>query len=153
RIAAGTVYQVNLCRVLSQPVATWPDLAGLAAVLERGNPAPYAGLINAPSAGVGVVCASPELYLGIDGRDIRSGPIKGTAATADGLLPKDFAENVMIVDLVRNDLSHVCEPGTVEVEALCALEEHPGLAHLTSSVAGRLHAGASWADILQATFP
>src|SRR5690606_40924444 len=81
------------------------------------------------------------------------GPIKGTAATADGLLPKDFAESVMIVDLLRNALSHVCEPGTVEVEALCALEEHPGLAHLTSSVAGRLHAGASWADILQATFP
>lgn len=153
RIAAGTVYQVNLCRMLSQDLDAWPDLAALAEVLDRGNPAPYAGVIDARTAGVGVACASPELYLRIEGRRITSGPIKGTAPTADGLLPKDYAENVMIVDLVRNDLSHVCEPGTVEVEALCALEEHPGLVHLTSYVAGNLREGVTWADIMEATFP
>ncbi|HHU11456.1 MAG TPA: chorismate-binding protein [Intrasporangiaceae bacterium] len=153
RIAAGTIYQVNLCRILSQPLEHWPDLAALAAVLDRGNPAPYAGLIDAPSAGVGVVCASPELYLSIDGTRIRSGPIKGTAPTPEALLPKDVAENVMIVDLVRNDLSRICAPGTVEVEALCALEHHPGLVHLTSYIGGQVRAGTTWPRILDATFP
>ena len=153
RIAAGTVYQVNLCRMLSQSLAIWPDLGSLADLLERGNPAPCAGVIDCRSAGLGVVSASPELYLRVDGPRISSGPIKGTAPTAEGLLPKDYAENVMIVDLVRNDLSHICRPGTVEVEALCALEEHPGLVHLTSSVAGVLRADATWATIFEATFP
>lgn len=153
RIAAGTVYQVNLCRMLSQHLSGWPDLGALAEVLDHGNPAPFAGVINAPAAGVGVACASPELYLRIDGRRITSGPIKGTAPTAEELLPKDYAENVMIVDLVRNDLSHVCAPGTVEVEALCALEDHPGLVHLTSYVAGNLRDEVTWADIMEATFP
>lgn len=152
-VAAGTVYQVNLCRLLSHPLARWPDLASLGAVLERGNPAPFAGVIEAPAARVGVVCASPELYLRIEGSTIRSGPIKGTAPTPDALLAKDFAENVMIVDLVRNDLSHVCEPGTVEVEALCALESHPGLVHLTSYVSGRLRQDVTWEQVLDATFP
>lgn len=153
RIAAGTVYQVNLCRVLSQSLDAWPDLGALADVLVRGNPAPYAGVVDAPTAGVGVVCASPELYLRIDGSQITSGPIKGTARSAERLLPKDYAENVMIVDLVRNDLSHVCDPGTVEVEALCSLEEHPGLVHLGSYVAGRLRGMVTWPQILVATFP
>ena len=153
RISEGMVYQVNLCRVLSQPVASWPDLAGLAHVLSRGNPAPYAGFVDARGAGVGVVSASPELFLRIDGRQVTSGPIKGTAPSAAGLRAKDYAENVMIVDLVRNDLSHVCEPGSVEVDALCALESHPGLVHLTSYVTGRLRSDVAWAEILEATFP
>ena len=153
RIAAGTVYQVNLCRMLSHSVPHWPDLVALAHLLERGNPAPYAGLVDAPSAGVGVVCASPELYLRVDRSRITSGPIKGTATSASGLLPKDVAENVMIVDLVRNDLSHVCDPGTVEVDALCAVEPHPGLVHLTSTVSGRLRPEVGWTEILEATFP
>lgn len=152
-IASGTVYQVNLCRVLSHPLALWPDLTGLGAVLARGNPAPFAGIVDAPAARLGVVSASPELYLRVEGSTITSGPIKGTAPTPDRLLVKDFAENVMIVDLVRNDLSHVCEPGSVEVEALCALEPHPGLVHLTSYVSGRLRDGVTWAAILDATFP
>jgi para-aminobenzoate synthetase component 1 len=153
RIAAGTVYQVNLCRLLSHDLDGWPDLDALSAVLQEGNPAPYAGLIDARSSGVGVVCASPELYLRMDGRRVTSGPIKGTATTPETLLSKDFAENVMIVDLVRNDLSHICRPGTVEVEALCALEAHPGLVHLTSYVAGDLRDDTDWGDILEATFP
>ena len=153
RIADGTVYQVNLCRVLSRPLTSWPDLAALAEEVERGNPAPYSGLVDVRQAGVGVVCASPELFLRVDGRRVTSGPIKGTASTADRLLAKDYAENVMIVDLVRNDLSHVCEPGSVEVEALCALEDHPGLVHLTSTVSGVLREDVTWDDILGATFP
>ena len=76
-------------------------------------PAPYAGVVVLP--GVEVVCASPELFLSRDGDLVTTGPIKGTAPTAEQLLPKDVDENVMIVDLARNDLSIACSPGTVEV--------------------------------------
>src|SRR5690606_22173055 len=62
-------------------------------------------------------------------------------------------ENVMIVDLVRNDLGRVCEHGSVEVPALCAVEHHPGLVHLVSTVTGRLRAGVGWPELLGATFP
>ena len=82
-----------------------------------------------------------------------SSPIKGTAADRDGFLAKDRAENVMIVDLVRNDLGRVCEWGSVAVPALCAVEEHPGLVHLVSTVEGRLRPGVGWAEAIDATFP
>jgi para-aminobenzoate synthetase component 1 len=69
------------------------------------------------------------------------------------MLPKDVAENVMIVDLVRNDLARVCEPGSVSVGALCATEQHPGLSHLVSTVRGVLRPGIGWAALLDAVFP
>lgn len=153
RIAAGTVYQVNLCRVLSHELPEDARLAGLAALLERGNPAPHAGHIHVPSAGLDVVCASPEAFLLREGSRLRSRPIKGTADALGAMLPKDYAENVMIVDLVRNDLSHVCREGTVRVERLCAPEEHPGLVHLVSTVSGELRPGVGWQEIMAATFP
>lgn len=153
RISAGEVYQVNLCRILSAPLAEDDDPAGLAACLAVGNPAPYAATIDLPDHGVRVVSASPELYLSRDGDRIASGPIKGTARTEADLLPKDTAENVMIVDLVRNDLSRVALPGSVEVPALCALEKHPGLVHLVSTVTARLVPGVTWPRLLAATFP
>ena len=126
RIAAGTVYQANLCRVLEHDLDESADLDGLDALLREGNPAPYAGRIRVAAAGLDVVSASPERFLSRSGERLVSSPIKGTATTADRLLPKDVAENVMIVDLVRNDLSRVCHEGTVDVEALCAVEPHPG---------------------------
>jgi para-aminobenzoate synthetase component 1 len=153
RIAAGTVYQVNLCRVLSHPLPEEADLDGLARLLERGNPAPHAGRVHVPSAGLDVVCASPEAFLLRDGRRLESRPIKGTATTVGAMLPKDYAENVMIVDLVRNDLSHVCVEGTVQVDHLCRAEAHPGLVHLVSSVSGRLRDGVDWPEVMAATFP
>ena len=153
RIAAGTTYQVNLCRVLSHPLAADADLDVLETRLGRGNPAPHAARIRVRAAGLDVVSASPELFLRRRGRRLVSSPIKGTAVSADAMLGKDHAENVMIVDLVRNDLSAVCDPGTVDVEALCAVESHPGLVHLVSSVAGRLRPRATWRDILAAAFP
>jgi para-aminobenzoate synthetase component 1 len=153
RIAAGTVYQANLCRVLEHDLDESADLDGLDALLRKGNPAPYAGRIRVAAAGLDVVSASPERFLSRSGERLVSSPIKGTATTADRLLPKDVAENVMIVDLVRNDLSRVCHEGTVDVEALCAVEPHPGLVHLVSTVAGRLRPGVGWAGILDATFP
>ena len=84
---------------------------------------------------------------------VESGPIKGTAPTSAGLTDKDRAENVMIVDLVRNDLGAVAETGSVEVPALNAVEEHPGLVHLVSTVRARLRPDAGWPDLLAATFP
>ena len=152
-IAAGDVYQVNLCRVMSAALPPDAHLPALALLLEAGNPAPYAGVVHTPSAGLDVVSASPEAYLLRDGDRIVSRPIKGTGRTPSDLGAKDHAENVMITDLVRNDLSHVALPGTVDVEALCALEEHPGLLHLTSDVAARLRTGTTWAEIFEATFP
>ena len=153
RIAAGTVYQVNLCRVMSHELPEDADLDGLAGLLERGNPAPHAGRISVPSAGLDVVCASPEAYLLRDGDRLESRPIKGTATTIEAMLPKDYAENVMIVDLVRNDLSHVCREGTVRVDHLCRPEEHPGLVHLVSAVSGELRPGMGWPEVMAATFP
>ena len=153
RIEAGTVYQVNLCRVLSHRLEDSADLDGLAHLLARGNPAPHAARVNVPEAGLDVVCASPEAFLLRSGGRLESRPIKGTAAVLPGMLPKDYAENVMIVDLVRNDLHHVCRAGTVRVDHLCAPEAHPGLVHLVSTVSGELRPGIRWADILEGTFP
>jgi para-aminobenzoate synthetase component 1 len=145
-IAVGDHYQVNICRVLTieLPSGTAPAaISGLAALLAEGNPAPYAGVVHLPALDVSVVSASPELFLSRDGDLVTSGPIKGTARTRDGLTDKDRAENVMIVDLVRNDLGAVAVTGSVEVPALCAVEEHPGLVHLVSRVSARLRAGSS----------
>lgn len=166
-VREGDVYQANICRVLAAPLPVGddggePDAAAFAAVLAAGNPAPHAAAIHVP-AGAGVdpvwvVSASPELYLSLDGDVLASSPIKGTARTPEGLLPKDRAENVMITDLVRNDLQHVCLPGSVEVTDLLALEHHPGLVHLVSRVRGTLAADVAdapdlWRHVLASTFP
>jgi para-aminobenzoate synthetase component 1 len=152
-IARGDVYQVNLCRVLAAPAPPHADVAALGAALAEGNPAPYSAVIRLPDQAVHVASASPERFVRRDGDLVVSQPIKGTAATIDGFLAKDYAENVMIVDLVRNDLGRACEFGSVEVPALCAIEPHPGLFHLVSTVQGRLRAGCGWVEILDATFP
>ncbi len=165
-VREGEVYQANVCRVLAAPLVGpdggEPDALALARRLARGNPALYGGVLHVPAASgvdpVWVVSASPELYLRVVEGTVTSGPIKGTAPTPGGLTAKDRAENVMITDLVRNDLQRVCDPGTVEVTDLLAVEQHPGLAHLVSTVTGRLRAGlagsaALWPALLEATFP
>ena len=160
RIAAGEVYQANLCRVLSAPLPDPDPSAGdidqLTALLARGNPAPYAGTVRLPAHGLEIATASPELYLRRVGRSVESGPIKGTGRTAADLQDKDHAENVMITDLVRNDLGRVCVPGSITVPALCAVEPHPGLVHLVSTVRGTLGDEAAthgWTRLLDGTFP
>ena len=152
-IAAGDVYQVNLTRRLSAPLPPHADVAALGAALADLNPAPYAAVVRLPDHGVHVASASPELFLRRDGRIVTSSPIKGTAATPDAFTPKDRAENVMIVDLVRNDFGRVCEYGSVHVPALWAVESHPGLCHLVSTVQGQLRRGEGWAETIAATFP
>ncbi|QIJ61661.1 chorismate-binding protein [Streptomyces sp. JB150] len=152
-IAAGDVYQANLCRVLSAPIAPGADVDALTALLARGNPAPYAGTIRLPEHGVEIATASPELFLRREGRTVESGPIKGTGRTEADLLEKDYAENVMIVDLVRNDIGRVCATGSVTVPDLCVVEKHPGLVHLVSTVRGELRPEAGWPELLAAAFP
>ncbi|MCU1448359.1 MAG: chloride transporter, partial [Acidimicrobiales bacterium] len=147
-IAAGDVYEVNLCRVLSAPAPAGTDVAALGAALRSANPAPHAAVVRLP--GTELASASPELFLRRDGRTVESRPIKGTAPPDGAFSAKDRAENVMIVDLVRNDLGRVCEYGTVEVPGLCEREQHPGLDHLVSTVRGRLRPDVGWAELLDA---
>jgi para-aminobenzoate synthetase component 1 len=152
RIAAGTVYQVNVCRVMQAPLHAGADgLLPLAARLAERHAAPFGGVVQVP--GAQVVTASPELFLRRRGRKVWSSPIKGTGRTVADLTAKDEAENVMIVDLVRNDLSRVSRPGSIAVEELLAVEKHPGLVHLVSTVSGELEDGAGWAELFRATFP
>jgi para-aminobenzoate synthetase component 1 len=155
-IEQGSVYQVNLCRVLSvRTDAT--DLSGLAAVLAAKHPSRHPALVCLPEAGIQVCSASPEVFLSrdrVDGLDVMATrPIKGTGRTAADISDKDRAENVMIVDMARNDLSRVATTGGVDVPALCELEQYPGLVHLVSTVRATLVAGVSWSQIFAATFP
>jgi para-aminobenzoate synthetase component I len=150
-IAAGDVYQVNLVQHLAAPFRG--DPAGLAAAL-----APLRPLESRPLAGEGwaVVSASPELFLSRRGRRVWTKPIKGTRPLgADDLAEsaKDAAEHVMIVDLERNDLSRVCEHGSVRWPELMAEQELAGVVHLVSTVEGRLREDVGLTELLEATFP
>jgi len=150
-IEAGECYQVNLTRRLSCPLPA--DPIALFAALLRWNPAPHAALIRLGD--VAVVSASPERFLRRRGDEIETRPIKGTSADPAVLTrsTKDRAENVMIVDLARNDLGRVCEYGSIRVPQLCAPERHPGLYHLVSTVRGSLRPGVDTAALVRATFP
>ncbi len=154
-LRAGECYQVNLTRRLTcddvvDPIALYDALA-------RSHPAPHLTLLQLPELGTGtaVVSASPERFLRVRHRDVETRPIKGTAATSAALRAssKDHAENVMIVDLARNDLGRVCTPGSVRVPALCSIESHPGLHHLVSTVRGRLRDDVGLGALVEATFP
>ncbi|MCW2868527.1 MAG: bifunctional aminodeoxychorismate synthase component I/aminodeoxychorismate lyase [Marmoricola sp.] len=153
RIAAGEVFQVNLTARLEASFSGDP-LALFCRGVEALAPA-YAAFVE--DADGAVASLSPELFLRRQGRDVVSSPIKGTAPLSvdPGRLVgsgKDRAENVMIVDLVRNDLGRVAAPGSVEVRAVNRLERH-AVWHLVSDVAARLADGVRDGDLLRATFP
>ena len=131
--------------------------------LRQRNPAPFAGYFDLGDHAI--MSASPERFLRVQDGEVETRPIKGTRPR--GKTPdedqrlaqdlrtsaKDRAENVMIVDLLRNDLGRVCEYGSVRVEALCRLESHPFVHHLVSEVRGRLRAEFGPIDLLRASFP
>lgn len=123
--------------------------------LRKHNPAPYAAHLI--FEGVEVASASPERFLTVRDRDVEAKPIKGTvAADQDPALLKNAktrAENLMIVDLVRNDLSRVCEPGTVRVPGLMQIESFSTVYQLVSIITGRLRHGSTAVDVVRATFP
>jgi para-aminobenzoate synthetase component 1 len=147
-IASGDVYQVNLCRVLSTECDQ--SLQGLAAELLKNNPAPFASYLKLP--GLEIASASPELFLKRNADQVQCSPIKGTSKSAD-FGDKDKAENVMIVDLIRNDFGQICESGSIEVPRLLGVEEHPGLFHLVSDVIGKLKKGITWKSIMNSLTP
>ena len=158
-IGNGWVYQTNLCRILSAELEQDFDPIGLLSLLQTHNPSPYLSALYVPKSESGlahdvrIASASPELFLRRSANSIKTSPIKGTASDATLLLDKDRSENVMIVDLMRNDLAEVCIPGTVHVPELLRLEEHPGLVHLVSDVQGELASGTTWATILNHMMP
>lgn len=162
---AGDVYQLNLAQRFDGPCAV--DAASLAARLLAENPAAFGGLVRLSddAAGNWLVSASPERFLRVAGRDVLTRPIKGTAprgadaaedaarAAALRASPKERAELAMIVDLLRNDLSATCAPGSVAVRDPWALESHPTVHHLTAEVVGELEAGRDLFDLLRAAWP
>jgi para-aminobenzoate synthetase component I len=148
-IERGDVYQVNLVQHLS--AAFDGDPWSFAAAL-----APLQPLVRRPLAGKdwAVVSGSPELFLARRGQTLVTKPIKGTRpAGQDVEGVKDDAEHVMIVDLERNDLARVCEPGSIRWPELRAQHELAGVTHLVSTVEGRLRENVTLAEILGATFP
>jgi para-aminobenzoate synthetase component I len=170
-IAAGDLFQANLTSCCEQLLAEPLDPPALLAVYRRLRlhcPAPFAGLAiaGAAAAGEAILSASPERFLRLtdDGR-VETRPIKGTrprhgdpladAEAAAELVssPKDRAENVMIVDLLRNDLGRVCQPGSVRVPQLVGLESYSQVHHLTSVVEGQLREGLGAAELLRACWP
>ena len=160
-IAAGDVFQVNLSQRFETELTVPPY--ELYRRLRQINPAPFASYLNFD--GITIVSASPERFLRVDGDWVETRPIKGTrprgknpvedAMLAQELLNsiKDRAENVMIVDLERNDLGRVCQYGTVKVTELAILETFPTVFHLTSTVIGKLRPDKNRIDLLKATFP
>jgi len=150
-IAEGWVYQVNACRRLIHH-DDGQSLRGLFSEILKNNPAPWASYLEIPD--VMIASASPELFLSRDLSFVKSSPIKGTQPNhAQRFGSKDQAENVMIVDLMRNDFGRVCKSGTVEVPRLLSSEEHPGLQHLVSDIQGELLDDLSWAEIFSALSP
>jgi len=150
-IARGDIYQVNLVQHLSAPFDG--DAAGLAHALVPLRPLAPRPFVTDEWA---VVSASPELFIAKRGRRVWTSPIKGTRPLGVGGLSeseKDAAENVMIVDLERNDLSRVCEPGSVRWPELMVERELAGVVHLVSTVEGTLREDVGLAELLEATFP
>lgn len=149
-VASGGVYQVNACRRLSIKSSATLDLAFVNIL--KSNPAPFASYLQ--FSDMEIASASPELFLTRDGDQIKTSPIKGTKRSASEKFgDKDRAENVMIVDLMRNDLGQICIPGSIAVPDLLRDEDHPGLSHLVSDVTGQLRSGITWAEILAALLP
>jgi para-aminobenzoate synthetase component 1 len=152
-IAAGGVYQVSACRELTHFLGDKPQkLESLFSAILGAHPAPFASFLNIP--GYEIASASPERFLSRNGNRIVTSPIKGTIRWNQEVFgEKDKSENLMIVDLMRNDISQVCAPGSVEVSALFRQEKHPGITHLVSDIEGELKEGVDWEEILKALLP
>ena len=151
-IARGDVYQVNLVQHLRAPFTGSPrELARRLGVLRPLQPAPFV------TDTWSVVSASPELFLSRRGNRLRTMPIKGTRPRGEAAelrdSEKDAAEHVMIVDLERNDLSRVCEPGSIRWPELMETHALAGVEHMVSTVEGTLRPGVGLGEILEATFP
>ena len=151
-ISNGEVYQVNACRILSAAIKPEFSLAPLFSSILNNNPAPFASYLRIP--GLEIASASPELFLKRSGSKVTSSPIKGTRPSGGSDFgSKDQAENIMIVDLIRNDLGQICKDGSIDVPRLLAIEVHPGLDHLVSDVTGQLKDDLNWQQIIAPLLP
>ncbi len=160
-IIEGDIFEVNLSQRYEAEIAISPF--ELYRRLRKINPAPFAAYLNCGD--IVIAGSSPERFLRLQGDRVETRPIKGTIrrgknaeedkANSAWLLNsvKDLAENMMIVDLERNDLGRVCRTGTINVTEFASLEQFPTVFHLTSTVVGRLRADATRIDLLKATFP
>ncbi|MDA1353406.1 MAG: aminodeoxychorismate synthase component I [bacterium] len=160
-IKEGQYYQMNLSHPFHARYTG--DVTALYATLRKENPGPYSAHLNVP--GGHIFCSSPEQFFSVSGGDVVSRPIKGTVARGktnqdDVALQsqllrseKDRAELLMIVDLIRNDLGHVCDPGSIEVPELYGVESFASVHHLVSTITGQLTADTSPIDVLKALFP
>ena len=160
-IAAGDTFQVNVTQRLTAP---WDgDAHDLYDRLRTASAAPFGAVVWAGRGGLASV--SPETFLQAEGRHVRTRPIKGTRPRAGrpedddanrralATSAKDRAENVMVVDMERNDLGRVCVPGSVAVPGLLEVEGHPTVWHLVSTVEGDLRPDVGWGGLLRAAFP
>ena len=162
-ILAGDIFQANITQCFSADVPEDFDAFAFYNVLRARNPAPFASYLD--YGDVKIVSSSPERLVNSNGNQVQARPIKGTRrrdadpsidATLVGQLMasrKDRAENVMIVDLLRNDLSRVAKLGSVKVPVLCGLESYANVHHLVSVVEAELRDGLSNIDLLRAVFP
>lgn len=162
-IRSGDIYQANIAQRFSADLPPGFDPFAFYRRLRETNPATFGAYLA--FEGLTVASSSPERFLKLEGRAVETRPIKGTVrrdpdptrdaeiAAALQANPKERAENIMIVDLLRNDLSRVCEPGSVRVPTLCGVESYAGIHHLVSVVTGTLRAGADALDLIEKTFP
>ncbi|KQP34925.1 aminodeoxychorismate synthase component I [Methylobacterium sp. Leaf100] len=162
-IRAGDIYQANIAQRFEASLPAGFDALGLYRRLRATNPATFGAYLAFET--LRVASSSPERFLKLSGRDIETRPIKGTVRRVADLAedarlgaalqadPKERAENIMIVDLLRNDLSRICEPHSVRVPVLCGLESYASVHHLVSVVTGTLKDGMDAIDLIQATFP
>lgn len=162
-IAAGDIYQANLSRAWSAGVDENLDSNQVYLALRASNPGPFAGLIRWQDTTV--ISSSPERLLRIKNNIASTRPIAGTRPRSDDQLtddslsaelfahPKERAEHIMLIDLERNDLGRVCEPGSVEVDEMMVLETYAHVHHIVSNIRGTLRAGVSPGEAIRAVFP
>jgi anthranilate synthase component 1 len=158
----GDVFQVNLSRAWRAEFARAPDPAALYSRLRQANPAPFAGLLAGD--GWALASSSPERLVSVRGAVVETRPIAGTRPRVAGdddaerireLVghPKERAEHVMLIDLERNDLGRVCEPGSVHVDEMMSVESYTHVHHIVSNVSGRLRDGVTPGQVISAVFP
>ncbi|MFA7386889.1 MAG: aminodeoxychorismate synthase component I [Thiohalobacteraceae bacterium] len=162
-IRDGDVFQANLARTWRAKFASEVPPAQLYRRLRAHNPGPFNGLATWP--GQAVISSSPERLVRVRGSSIDTRPIAGTRPRGQGVVadaaqssellahPKERAEHIMLIDLERNDLGRVCEPGSVQVDELMALESYAHVHHIVSNVQGRLRAGVTPGQVIRALFP
>jgi anthranilate synthase component 1 len=165
-VRAGDIYQANLSRPWDVTVAATPAGSAAAALYDRlraANPAPFAAL--AQWDGVAIVSSSPERLVRVNGRQVDTRPIAGTRPRRGGPAedlreiselaghPKERAEHIMLIDLERNDLGRVCEPGSVRVDELMSIESYTHVHHIVSNVTGTLRPEVTPIGALRAVFP